>query len=278
MKPRRLKTIQYDTRDGIAWITLCRPDVMNAIDRQMNDELWTVWRDVDGDPEVTVAILTGSGNEAFCSGADLRDYISPLVDANMQDLRHHMRTGLGGITRGLHRMYKPIVGAVNGWALAGGFELALACDVRIASTRAVFGSVEVSRGFHHGDGGIVRLLATVGLARTLDIVLTGRQIAAAEALQMGLVSAVVPPNQLRTAAEAYARRIMQNSQTAVRSAKETILDVFGRPLDDALRLEAVYGYTSGDPHVVREKLDEFFRSRQRARSKRRNRRTSKRRS
>jgi enoyl-CoA hydratase len=254
----RLKTIEYDKRDGIAWITLSRPDVMNAIDRQMNSELWTVWRDVDGDPDVAVAILTGAGDEAFCSGADLRDYITPLLDAKMEEVRQHMRAGLGGITRGLHRIYKPIVGAINGWALAGGFELALACDVRIASTGAVFGSVEVSRGFHHGDGGIVRLLAILGLARTLDIVLTGRQIDAAEALRIGLVSAVVPPTELRAAAESYARRIMQNSQPAVRSAKEAILDLLGRQLDDALRLEAVYGYTSGNPQVVRERLEQFL--------------------
>src|SRR3989442_786860 len=131
---------------------------MNALDRQMNEGLWTVWPDGDRDPTVAVAILTGTGTEAFCAGADLRDYITTLLDAKMHSVRHHMRVGLGGITRGLHRIYKPIIGAINGWALAGGFELALACDVRIASTGAVFGSVEVSRGFHHGDGGIVRLV------------------------------------------------------------------------------------------------------------------------
>jgi enoyl-CoA hydratase/carnithine racemase len=276
VKRPRLKTIEYHKREGIAWITLARPDVMNAIDRQMNEDLWTVWRDVDRDPNVAVAILTGTGNEAFCAGADLRDYITPLLDAKMHSVRHHMRVGLGGITRGLHRIYKPIIGAINGWALAGGFELALACDVRIASTGAVFGSVEVSRGFHHGDGGIVRLVAILGLARTLDIVLTGRQIDAAEALQIGLVSAVVPPKELRTAAESCARRMMQNSQEAVRSAKETILDVLGLSLDDALRLEAVYGYTSGDPEAVRKRLEAFFAARRRTRkgaSKRRRKRS-----
>jgi enoyl-CoA hydratase/carnithine racemase len=262
VKSPRLNTLDYHKRDGIGWITLSRPDVMNAVDRQMNDELWDVWRDVDRDPNVAVAILTGAGDKAFCAGADLADYIGPLVDAKMQRVRHHMRVGLGGITRGLHRVYKPIIGAINGWALAGGFELALACDIRIASTAAVFGSFEVRRGFHHGDGGIVRLVAMLGLARALDIVLTGREIDATEALRIGLVSAVVPPGELRAAAESYARRIMANSQPAVRSAKETILDVLGRPLDDALRIEAVNGYTSGDPAEVRERVEGFLQSRQ----------------
>jgi len=270
----RLNTLEYQKRDGIGWITLSRPEVMNAIDPQMNDELWSVWRDVDRDPDVAVAILTGAGDKAFCAGADLADYISPLLDAKMQSVRDHMRVGLGGITRGLHRVYKPIIGAINGWALAGGFELALACDVRIASTAAVFGSVEVSRGFHHGDGGIVRLVAMLGLARALDIVLSGRQIDATEALQIGLVSAVVPPGELRAAAESYARRIMKNSQHAVRSAKETILDVLGRPLDDALRIEAVNGYTSGDPAEVRVRVEEFLRSRRKDSPKRSDKRKS----
>jgi enoyl-CoA hydratase/carnithine racemase len=260
---RELETIEYRKNDGIAWITLARPDVMNAINRRMNEELWMIWREIDEDPEVLVAIVTGKGEKAFCAGADLADYIGDLLDAKMHTVRRHMRKGLGGITRGYHHLYKPVIGAVNGWALAGGFELALACDIRIASTNAVFGSVEVSRGFHHGDGGIVRLLATLGLARTLEIVLTGRKVSAEEALRIGLVSDVVPLDRLAAAAESCARRIMENSQPAVRSAKETILAVMGRPLDDALRLEAAYGYTSGDPAEINERLTEFFGSRER---------------
>src|SRR5262249_47007178 len=154
----------------------------------------------------------------------------------------------------LHRITKPIIAAVNGWALAGGFELSLACDIRIASTNARFGSFEIRRGFHHGDGGIVRLMAMVGLSRTLDIVLTGREIGAEEALRMGLVSAVVPPEELIPTAEEYARRIVSYSQVAVRSAKQTIQEVIGRRLDDALQLEALFGYSSGDPEDVRGRL------------------------
>ena len=205
---------------------------------------------------VDIAILTGEGREAFCSGADLKDFIPEFLDLTPRDLRDGIRQGLGGITRGLHRVYKPIIGAVNGWALAGGFELALACDLRVASANAVFGSFELKRGFHHGDGGIVRLVASVGMARTFDIVFTGREVSADEALRIGLVSEVVPGES----AHADRRTVRRNApDSTVRQpcapAKETILEVVGRTFDDALRVEAEYGYTSGDPEDVRRRLE-----------------------
>jgi enoyl-CoA hydratase/carnithine racemase len=173
-------------------------------------------------------------------------------------VRRNAARGLGGITRGLHRIYKPIIAAVNGYALAGGFELALACDVRIASRNAVFGSFEIRHGFHHGDGGIVRLLASVGLARTMDIVLTGREIPAEEALSLGLVSRIVPAEALLSTAEAMAEQMAALSPSAIRSAKETVMEVVGRRLDDALLIEALFGYSSGDVADVRERLGKFF--------------------
>jgi enoyl-CoA hydratase/carnithine racemase len=256
-----MSAIQVEKSARILWITLCRPEAMNAIDRAMNEALWTAWRDFDADPSLDIAIITGSGSQAFCAGADLADYIPKWLEARMVDVRHNVGSGLGGITRGLHRIYKPIIGAINGWALAGGFELALACDIRIASSAARFGSFEIHHGFHHGDGGIVRLVASLGLARTLELVLSGREMSADEAHRVGLVAEVVAPDQLKATAEAYARRILTYDQTAVRSAKETILEVVGRSLDDALRLEALYGYSSGDLLEIRKRLDQFFASR-----------------
>jgi enoyl-CoA hydratase len=250
-------TIAIERRDRILWITLDRPEAMNAIDRATNAALWEAWREFDAAPELDVAILTGRGT-AFCAGADLGDYLPPFLEGRMEIVRRNVETGLGGITRGLHRIYKPVIGAINGWALAGGFELALACDVRIASTAARFGSFEIRHGFHHGDGGIVRLLASVGLARTLDIVLSGREILAKEALALGLVSRLVAPEALLGTAEAYAREMLKHSQVALRSAKETILEIVGRDLDDALRLEALYGYSSGEVEDVRKRLGAFF--------------------
>jgi enoyl-CoA hydratase/carnithine racemase len=249
--------VRYDKNGPIARITLSRPDAMNAINRAMNAELWEVWRDFDNDPELRVAILTGAGNKAFCAGADLDDYIPDFLGQDARRVRENVRTGLGAITRGLHRIYKPIIGAINGWALAGGFELALACDLRVASTNAVFGSYEIHRGFHHGDGGIVRLLASVGLARTFEFVLTGRDIGAEEAARIGLVGEIVPFDELQATADRYAEAIAKRSPVALRSAKETILEVVGRSLDDALRLEALYGYSSGDSDDVRRRLEVF---------------------
>jgi enoyl-CoA hydratase len=242
------------------WITLNRPDARNAIDRAMNAALWDTWRDFNADPTLDIAIITGSGS-AFCAGADLADYIPTWLQGNMLDVRRNVATGLGGVTRGQHRIYKPIIGAINGWALAGGFELALACDIRIASSTARFGSFEIHHGFHHADGGIVRLMASLGLARTLELVLSGREMDAEEAHRLGLVAQVVPPDQLKSATEAYARKILKYDQVAVRSAKETILEMIGRPLDDALRLEAIYGYSSGDVVEIRKRLEQFFASR-----------------
>jgi enoyl-CoA hydratase/carnithine racemase len=250
--------LSYQTRDRIARITLRRPTAKNAINPALDRRLKETWSRFESDPEADVAILTGEG-DAFCAGADLREFLPTWLDRDAWQIRRNADAGLGGITRGQHRITKPIIGAINGWALAGGFELALACDIRIAADTAKFGSYEIRRGFHHGDGGIVRLVAMVGVARAMDYVLTGRDILADEALRVGIVSEVVPAAQLLATAERYAARIASYPQIAVRSAKETILEVVGRQLDDALRLEAIYGYSSaGDPDEVRRRLAAFF--------------------
>ena len=152
----------YEKRDRIAYLTINRPEAKNAIDPEPHELLWEAWEDFRDDDSVDVAILTGAG-DAFCAGADLKTYIPPMIqDATPREVRDNVATGLGGLTRGLHRINKPVIAAVNGWALAGGLETALACDIRIASERAMFGSFEARRGYHHGDGGIVRLVNTCG--------------------------------------------------------------------------------------------------------------------
>ena len=154
--------VLYEKRDRIAYVTLNRPEARNAIDPDVHALLVEVWSDFRDDDAVDVAILTGAG-DAFCAGADLKTYIPPVIeDATPARIREIVDLGLGGLTRGLHRIYKPVIAAVNGWALAGGLETALACDIRIASERARFGSFEARRGYHHGDGGIVRLVNTCG--------------------------------------------------------------------------------------------------------------------
>src|SRR5215212_1292628 len=252
------ETVLYETRERIARVTINRPEVMNAIDPETHELLWRTWERFRDDDGADVAILTGAG-DAFCAGADLRKFIPSWIEgATPRRVRDNVATGLGGLTRGLHRITKPVIAAVNGWALAGGLELALACDIRVASERAMFGSFEARRGYHHGDGGIVRLVNVCGAGVALEMLLTAEPIDARRALQCNMVSRVVPHDDLLAEAEKTARQILRNSQLAVRSAKETILDVIGRPLDDQLRIDALNGYTSADPEETLGLLKRFY--------------------
>ncbi len=251
----------YEKRDRIAYLTINRPEAKNAIDPDVHRLMIEAWADFRDDDAVDVAVLTGTG-DAFCAGADLKTYIPPIMkDARPNDIREIVELGLNGFTRGMHRIYKPIVGAINGWALAGGLETALACDIRIASERAMFGSFEARRGFHHGDGGLVRLVNTCGTGVALEMLLTAEPIDARRALQCNLVSKVVPHDSLMEEAETVARQILRNSQPAVRSAKQTILDVIGQPLDFQLRTEAWNAYTCASEEETIELLRGFYEKR-----------------
>lgn len=250
--------IEYKTRGGIAYITLNRPEAKNAVTPEMHQQLCRIWADFRDDDGAEVAILTGVG-DAFCAGADLATYV-PInyVDASPSRVREIVELGFGGITRGMHRITKPTIAAVNGWALAGGLELALACDLRIASDGAMFGSFEARRGFHHGDGGITRLVNICGVGVAMQMVLTAEPIDAQRALQCNMLTKVVPGEELMEQAELLARQVLRNSQRAVRSAKETILEVIGKPLDDQLRIEGWNSYTCVDQDEARELLRQFF--------------------
>jgi enoyl-CoA hydratase/carnithine racemase len=254
-----MEKLLYEKRDRIAFLTINRPEARNAIDPDVHRLMIDAWADFRDDDSLDVAILTGAGDEAFCAGADLKTYIPPIMrDARPNDIRGIVELGLNGFTRGMHRIEKPIVGAINGWALAGGLETALACDIRIASERAMFGSFEARRGFHHGDGGIVRLVNTCGAGVAMQMLLTAEPIDAETALRSNLVSKVVAHDSLRDEAERVARQILRNSQRAVRSAKQTILDVIGQPLDFQLRTEAWNAYTCADPEETTARLERFY--------------------
>lgn len=250
--------VEYEKRDRIAYVTINRPEARNAIDPDVHRLMIETWADFRDDDAVDVAIVTGAG-EAFCAGADLKTYIPPKVaGATPSDIREIVELGLNGFTRGMHRIEKPIIAAVNGWALAGGLETALACDIRIASERAAFGSFEARRGFHHGDGGLVRLVNACGVGVASHMLLTAEPVDARQALEWGLVTKVVPHEQLMEEAESVARQILRNSQRAVRSAKQTILDVIGQPLDFQLRTEAWNAYTCADPEETAALLERFY--------------------
>jgi enoyl-CoA hydratase len=250
--------VLYKKSGRIAYITLNRPQTLNAVDGELDGALWDVWAEFGADDTADLAIITGAG-KAFCSGADLNSWLPKWEHATMLDIRKNIGHGFGGgITRGQHRIYKPIIAAVNGIAVGGGFEIALACDFRIASESARFASFETRRGLHQGDGGIVRIVAIAGLAVAMDLALTGRIINADEAFRLGLVNRVVPDDQLMVSAEELADQILQNSQQAIRSAKETILEIVGRRIDDALRLETLNAYSSvGDFSEVNKRLQQF---------------------
>ncbi len=248
----------YEKRDRIAYLTINRPEARNAIDPDVHRLMVDAWADFRDDDSVDVAILTGAG-EAFCAGADLKTYIPPIIaEGNAKRLREIVELGLNGFTRGMHRIYKPIIGAINGWALAGGLETAMACDIRIASERAMFGSFEARRGFHHGDGGLVRIVNTCGVGVAMQMLLTAEPIDAQRALACNMVTRVVPHDDLMEEAELLARQILRNSQRAVRSAKQTILDVIGQPLDFQLRTEAWNAYTCADPEETKARLERFY--------------------
>src|SRR4051794_10965474 len=248
------------------YVPITRPEARNAIDPDVPRLMIEAWADFRDDDSVDVAILTGAG-DAFCAGADLKTYIPPIMqESSPADIREIVELGLNGFTRGLHRIYKPIIGAVNGWALAGGLETALACDIRIASERARFGCFEARRGFHHGDGGLVRLVNACGTSVASHMLLIAEPVDAAAALQWGLVTKVVPHERLMEEAETVAHQILRNSQRAVRSAKQTILDTIGKPLDDQLRNEAWNAYTCADPDETGELLGRFYEKSDRGRA------------
>src|SRR5271156_450477 len=245
--------VLYEKKGEVAYVTLNRPRVKNAIDLEMHLRLREIWMDFRDDPKLRVAILTGAG-DAFCAGADLKTHVPEWADAGPSLARDKLPDGFaGGITRGLHRLYKPIIAACNGWVLGGGLELAMACDIRIASERAQFGSFELRRGMHPADGGIVRLVNICGVGIALEMELTGEPIDAQRALQVNMVSRVVPHDQLMTAVDDMVARILRNDRRAVESAKETIFEVIGRKLDEKINVECLFGYAlfGGNPELAR---------------------------
>ena len=182
-----------------------RPEVKNAIDLEMHLRLREIWTDFRDDSRLRVAIVTGTG-DAFCAGADLKTHVPEWADAGPSLARDKLPDGFaGGITRGLHRLYKPIIAACNGWVLGGGLELAMACDIRIASERAQFGSFELRRGMHPADGGIVRLVNICGVGIALEMELTGEPIDAQRALAANMVSKVVPARRFHGGGRGHGR-------------------------------------------------------------------------
>jgi enoyl-CoA hydratase/carnithine racemase len=235
-----MSTVLYEVKDRIATITLNRPEAMNAIDPETQAALVETWTRFRDDADAWVAIFTGAGDKAFSAGADLKKLI-PAAFARGGGGSHNA-LGLGGITRGLP-IWKPMIAAVNGHCLAGGLELALACDLRLASPNATFGLTEVRWAIMPGAGGTQRLPRAVPLAKALEMILMAKPITAEEALRCGLVNAVTPLPELLPTARQWATKICECGPLAVRAAKEAVLRGLSLPLADGLRLEALLSGT-----------------------------------
>ncbi len=227
--------ILYEKRERVAIITLNRPHAMNAIDPETHWELDAMFRAFRDDPALWVAILTGAGEKAFSAGADLLKLI-PQSFAEARG-RPDQQSGLGGITRGLE-IWKPIIAAINGHCLAGGLELALACDLRLAAAHATFGLTEVRWGLMPGAGGTQRLPRAIPLAKAMEMILLAEPIDAQEAHRLGLVNRVVPLSELMPTALQWAQTLCERGPLAVRAAKEAVLRGLELPLAEGLRFEA----------------------------------------
>lgn len=231
-------SLLYEVRESVAIVTLNRPEAMNSIDPETRVELRDAWQRAATDEAVRCVVLTGAGEKAFCTGSDLKKTMPPKESYAQltfgQAQSNHLLAGMD--------MDKPIVCAVNGFAMGGGMELALACDVRIASENAQFALSEVRIGSIPGAGGTQRLPRLIGHSDAMLMLLTGDRVDAQEALRTGLISKVVPQAQLLETALAIATRIAQNAPLSVKAVKRLVREGSAMPLDRALALESyVFG-------------------------------------
>ncbi len=230
-----METVLVERAESIATITLNRPDVLNALNVRMLDELAAALAEIDADPAVRAAILTGAGTKAFAAGADIGE-LNALPGAHAGEAQARKGQAL---TRAIERMRVPVIAAVNGFALGGGCELAMACDIRIAGENARFGQPEVNLGLLPGYGGTQRLTRLAGEGAAMYLCLTGEMIDAAEALRIGLVQKVVPLDGLRGEAARIAGLIAAKAPLAIAATKRAVVDGAALGLDDALALEAL---------------------------------------
>jgi enoyl-CoA hydratase/carnithine racemase len=212
-KASDVKTVSIS--EGIAVVTLTRPQVMNALNVQLREEIMQLAQALDADPDVSVIIFTGAGDKAFSVGADLKERGKRSTD-EMYNERRFFR---GRWVNAIANMAKPTIAAINGYCLGGGLEVALQCDIRIASDNAKFGLPEVTLGFLPGAGGTQRLPRAIGLQKAKEMILTGKHIDAAEAERLGIVARVVSRSELMPAAMSLAQSIAKNPRIAVMQAK-----------------------------------------------------------
>jgi len=215
---------------GVALVTLDRPDVLNALSLDMLDELAAILDRLDADPACRAIVLTGSGTRAFAAGADIRELARQTTVGLLAENRFAVWDRIGAVRT-------PLIAAVRGFALGGGCELAMSCDIIVAAEDATFGQPEINLGVMPGAGGTQRLTRAIGKARAMDLILTGRTIGAVEAERIGLVSRVVAPDRTLDEAIELAKRIAAQAPVAVLAAKEAIKQADELPLSAGLQHE-----------------------------------------
>jgi len=228
-----LEYVLYEKRGHIATVTINRPRVMNALHPPAHADLARVWDDYIADGDLWVAILTGAGDRAFSAGSDLKYRVT---EADEQALRRPTQGG-GHI---LDQCWKPIIAAVNGYAVGGGLELALRCDIIVAAEHAQFGLPEARRGLLADAGGVVKLPRRIPYHLAMGMILTGRFVSAKEAQSIGLVNEVVPLDELMPAAERWANEVLTCAPLSIQAAKQVVLSTFDLPAEVAMnRIEGL---------------------------------------
>ena len=241
---RRLKMALITKKtDHIAYLTINRPEAHNAIDPETAVELLEAWKDFRDDRDCLCAIITGAGDRSFCSGLDLGSMI-PLITGARQprtDADKSLSANPGLIDDATLRnfeLYKPVISAINGFAIAGGMEIVQATDIRIASETARFGLQEVKWALFPRGGSTVRLPRQVPYCKAMEIMLTGELIDAEEALRIGFINRVVPPDKLMEEAEKIALQILRNGPLSLRAIKRSVIECMGLTVEEGLMREA----------------------------------------
>src|SRR6266850_725615 len=222
----QLEFVRYEKRDRIAYVTINRPEVMNALHPPANDELSRAWDDFAADPDSWVAILTGAGEKAFSAGNDLK-YTA------LHGVPRMPKGGFGGLVA-RHDLVKPLIAAVNGVALGGGLEIALACDIIVAAEHARLGLPEARVGLMAAAGGVHRLPRHIPLKIAMGMMLTGKHITAADAHRYGIANEVVPLKDLIPTAERWAGEIMECSPLSVQASKQSAMNGLGMTTEAAI--------------------------------------------
>jgi enoyl-CoA hydratase/carnithine racemase len=230
------KCLLYEMKDGVATLTLNRPERLNALGDTLRDDLQDAVTRASDDPDVRVMIVTGAG-KGFCSGGDVKAMSERKDSGSGRPLMEKVAPGRDRTVLALRDAPKPVIAAVNGAAAGAGFNLALCCDIRLASTAAKFSQAFVKRGLHPDWGGTYFLPRVVGTAKACELIFTGAIIDAEEALKLGIVSAVHPPEELLPAAQALARKIADGPPIAIRLAKRGIYHNLECDLRQALEYE-----------------------------------------